>query len=75
MFPQTITDETVLHFVSHPSPLTPALSNGLRWNEQVELEIPDFEQHVPDPNSRNLIKSLLSRDPIKRGSANYWIVS
>ncbi|KAG2227205.1 hypothetical protein INT45_008449 [Circinella minor] len=73
LFPQTITDETVLHFVSHPSPLTPALNNGLRWNEQVELEIPDFEQHVPDPNSRNLIKSLLSRDPIKRGSANYWM--
>ncbi|KAI9252924.1 hypothetical protein BDA99DRAFT_520413 [Phascolomyces articulosus] len=73
LFTQTITDDTVLHFVSHPSPLTPALRNGLKWNEQVELEIPDFEQRVPDPNARNLIKSLLSRDPIKRGSASYWM--
>ena len=65
----------MLHFVSHPSPLTPGLRNGLKWNEQVELEIPQLDQRITDPDARDLIKALLRRDPVKRGSASYWMVS
>ncbi|KAI9313138.1 hypothetical protein BX666DRAFT_1979960 [Dichotomocladium elegans] len=73
LFPSNVSDETVLHFISHPSPLTPALINGLRWNEQVELEIPALHEDVQDPSARDLIKTLLSQDPVKRGSASHWL--
>ncbi|KAI8980409.1 hypothetical protein BDB01DRAFT_796314 [Pilobolus umbonatus] len=69
LFPHNMKDETILHFVSHPSRSTPILNNGLRWNGENELEIPQFEKHVPDGYARHLIKTLLSRDPMKRGSA------
>ncbi|KAI8098312.1 uncharacterized protein B0P05DRAFT_567672 [Gilbertella persicaria] len=70
LFPSKIKDETILHFVSHPSPSTPILNNGLRWNESKELEIPQFDKLVPNPHTRQLIKILLSRDPNKRTSAS-----
>ncbi|KAI7862218.1 kinase-like domain-containing protein, partial [Spinellus fusiger] len=69
LFPSNIKDETILHFVSHPSPSTPPLYNGLRWNEHKELEIPQFIRHVPDENTRHLLSMLLGRDPSKRGNA------
>ncbi|KAG0180348.1 hypothetical protein DFQ29_000874 [Apophysomyces sp. BC1021] len=70
LFASSIKDETILHFVSHPSPSTPILNNGLRWNERKELEIPHFDRQIPDADTRQLIKMLLSRDPAKRGSAS-----
>ncbi|KAI7885355.1 kinase-like protein [Lichtheimia hyalospora FSU 10163] len=73
LFPNNITDDTVLHFISHPSPLTPGLNNGIRWNEQVELDIPGFEHNIHDPQARDIIKTLLSRDPIKRGTIDHWM--
>lgn len=75
LFASSIKDETILHFVSHPSPSTPILNNGLRWNEQKELYIPNLERKVPDARARQLIKMLLSRDPAKRGSASSLLVS
>ncbi|KAF1807577.1 hypothetical protein FB192DRAFT_1442959 [Mucor lusitanicus] len=69
LFASNIKDETILHFVSHPSPSTPILNNGLRWNENKELEIPQLERLIPNAHTRQLIKTLLSRDPSKRGSA------
>ncbi|CAO3634844.1 unnamed protein product [Mucor fragilis] len=69
LFASNIKDETILHFVSHPSPSTPILNNGLRWNENKELEIPQLERLIPNAHTRHLIKTLLSRDPSKRGSA------
>ncbi|KAI9319941.1 kinase-like domain-containing protein [Dichotomocladium elegans] len=70
LFATNIKDETILHFVSHPSPSTPILNNGLRWNEQKELYIPNLERTIPDPTTRELIQILLSRDPAKRGTAS-----
>ncbi|KAI9323257.1 hypothetical protein BX666DRAFT_1884869 [Dichotomocladium elegans] len=70
LFASTIKDETILHFVSHPSPSTPILNNGLRWNEHKELYIPHMERKIPDSRSRQLIKMLLSREPSKRGNAS-----
>lgn len=75
LFASNIKDETILHFVSHPSPSTPILNNGLRWNENKELEIPQLERLIPNVRTRRLIKTLLSRDPSKRGSAPQLLVS
>lgn len=75
LFASNIKDDTILHFVSHPSPSTPILNNGLRWNEQKELEIPHIERLIPNANTRHLIKTLLSREPSKRGSASQLLVS
>lgn len=75
LFASNIKDETILHFVSHPSPSTPILNNGLRWNENKELEIPQLERLIPNIRTRQLIKTLLSRDPSKRGSAPQLLVS
>ncbi|KAI8344748.1 hypothetical protein BC941DRAFT_15942 [Chlamydoabsidia padenii] len=69
LFASNIKDETILHFVSHPSSSTPILNNGLRWNEQKELEIPQLDRHIKNVQGRQLVKMLLSRDPAKRGSA------
>ncbi|CAO3630560.1 unnamed protein product [Cunninghamella blakesleeana] len=69
LFASNIKDETILHFVSHPSSSTPILNNGLRWNDQKELEIPQLERQIRNEHARQLIKILLSRDPLKRGSA------
>lgn len=74
LFPSTIKDETILHFVSHPSSSTPILNNGLRWNEHKELEIPQLDRTVMNEQGRKLIKMLLSRDPAKRGSASQLLV-
>ncbi|KAF7729033.1 CSN-associated deubiquitinating enzyme Ubp12 [Apophysomyces ossiformis] len=74
LFAGSIKDETILHFVSHPSPSTPILNTGLRWNERKELEIPQFERQIPDAETRQLIQMLLSRDPAKRGSAASLLV-
>jgi hypothetical protein len=68
-------DETILHFISHPSPSTPILNNGLRWNNDKELEIPQLEKLIPNPSTRQLIKSLLSREPAKCGSFTQLLVS
>ncbi|KAI8146290.1 hypothetical protein BJV82DRAFT_601235 [Fennellomyces sp. T-0311] len=70
LFASSIKDETILHFVSHPSPSTPILNNGLRWNEHKELYIPNLDRKIPDSRTRQLIKTLLSRDPTKRGNAS-----
>lgn len=70
LFASNIKDQTILHFVSHPSPSTPILNNGLRWNDQKELEIPHLERLIPNAHTRQLIKTLLSREPSKRGSAS-----
>ncbi|KAG2235267.1 hypothetical protein INT48_004734 [Thamnidium elegans] len=75
LFGNTMKDETILHFISHPSPSTPILNNGLRWNENKELEIPQLQRLVPDPQTRLLIKTLLCREPSKRGSASQLLVS
>ncbi|ORY95619.1 hypothetical protein BCR43DRAFT_493292 [Syncephalastrum racemosum] len=70
LFGSTIDDETVLHFVSHPSAQTPRLSNGLRWNEQLELDLPTSElELIQKPAARALIQQLLSREPHRRGHA------
>jgi len=66
LFPNNITDSTILHFISHPSSSTPALNNGLRWNDENELEIPGLDSLIHDAHSRTLIRTLLSRDPAKR---------
>ncbi|ORZ03092.1 hypothetical protein BCR43DRAFT_482733 [Syncephalastrum racemosum] len=70
LFANNIKDETILHFISHPSPSTPILNNGLRWSENKELYIPNLERKVPNPRARQLITMLLSREPSKRGSAS-----
>ncbi|KAI9256596.1 hypothetical protein BDA99DRAFT_539654 [Phascolomyces articulosus] len=70
LFASSIKDETILHFVSHPSPSTPILNNGLRWNEHKELYIPNLERKIPDTRTRQIVKMLLSRDPTKRGNAS-----
>jgi serine/threonine protein kinase len=75
LFSNNMKDETILHFISHPSPSTPILNNGLRWNNDKELEIPQLEKLIPNPSTRQLIKSLLSRDPAKRGSSTQLLVS
>ncbi|KAG0339358.1 F-box only protein 42 [Podila humilis] len=68
LFPLSLSDDTVLHFLAHPSPDTPTLARGLRWNEKRELVIPHFEQAVPDDNARRLIRSLLHPDPLRRAT-------
>ncbi|CAO3597623.1 unnamed protein product [Absidia cylindrospora] len=75
LFSSSMKDETILHFVSHPSSSTPILNNGLRWNDQKELEIPQFDRQIKNANTRQLIKTLLSRDPAKRGSANQLLLT
>ncbi|KAI8973181.1 hypothetical protein BDF20DRAFT_914666 [Mycotypha africana] len=69
LFSNNMKDETILHFLSHPSPTTPILNNGLRWNDNNELEIPQLERLIPDIQTKQLIEILLSTDPNKRGSA------
>ncbi|KAF9901095.1 hypothetical protein EC991_006539 [Linnemannia zychae] len=68
LFPLSLSDDTVLHFLAHPSPDTPALATGLRWGPSRELEIPHFEQAVPDPQARDLIRMLLKADPCRRAT-------
>ncbi|KAG0378814.1 F-box only protein 42 [Mortierella sp. AD032] len=70
LIPVSATNEAVLHFLAHPSPETPALANGLRWANQQELEIPHFEQAVPNSHARQLIRILLHPDPSRRASMN-----
>ncbi|KAF7729473.1 hypothetical protein EC973_004453 [Apophysomyces ossiformis] len=70
LFAHNIKDETILHFVSHPSPSTPILNNGLRWNDQKEIDIPQFQRRIPDSDTRELILKLLSREPANRGNAS-----
>ncbi|KAH7043036.1 kinase-like domain-containing protein [Linnemannia elongata] len=68
LFPLSLSDETVLHFLAHPSADTPVLATGLRWNSSRELEIPHFELAVPDPKARDLIRMLLKADPNRRAT-------
>ncbi|KAF9212725.1 F-box only protein 42 [Podila verticillata] len=68
LFPLSLSDDTVLHFLAHPSSDTPSLARGLRWNDKRELVIPHFEQAVPDENARKLIKILLHPDPQRRAT-------
>ncbi|KAG0017428.1 F-box only protein 42 [Podila clonocystis] len=68
LFPLSLSDDTVLHFLAHPSADTPSLAHGLRWNDKRELEIPYFEQAVPDENARKLIRILLHPDPQRRAT-------
>ncbi|KAF9427435.1 hypothetical protein BGZ94_004923 [Podila epigama] len=75
LFPLSLSDETVLHFLAHPSPDTPRLATGLRWNERRELEIPHFEQAVPDESARQLIMILLNCDPQRRATMNHVLAS
>ncbi|KAF9146197.1 hypothetical protein BG015_011664 [Linnemannia schmuckeri] len=70
LFPLSLSDETVLHFLAHPSADTPVLATGLRWNSSRELEIPHFELAVPDPQARDLIRMLLKADPNRRATMN-----
>ncbi|KAG0200021.1 hypothetical protein BGX28_006803 [Mortierella sp. GBA30] len=70
LFPLSLSDDTVLHFLAHPSPDTPALANGLRWNGSRELDIPHFEQAVLDRKARALIRMLLCPDPQDRATMN-----
>ncbi|KAG0173633.1 hypothetical protein DFQ28_011126 [Apophysomyces sp. BC1034] len=70
LFSSNTKDETILHFISHPSPSTPILNNGLRWNDQKELEIPQFQRRIPHVSTQQLILTLLSREPAKRGNAS-----
>ncbi|KAI8601921.1 kinase-like domain-containing protein [Dissophora ornata] len=75
LFPLSLSDETVLHFLAHPSPDTPSLANGLRWSSTQELEIPFFEQAVPDKNARALICMLLHPDPQRRATITQVLAS
>ncbi|KAF9365861.1 hypothetical protein BGX34_007949 [Mortierella sp. NVP85] len=75
LFPLSLSDDTVLHFLAHPSSDTPALANGLRWSSSRELEIPHFEQAVPDPSARALIRMLLHPDPQRRANLNNVLAS
>ncbi|KAF9291952.1 Negative regulator of mitotic exit [Mortierella alpina] len=59
---------TVLRFLANPSPDTPALSNGLRWKNAVDLQIPYFEDAVQDKQARTLIRILLHPDPHLRAT-------
>ncbi|KAF9437960.1 hypothetical protein BGZ76_010414 [Entomortierella beljakovae] len=68
LFPLNLSDDTVLHFLAHPSPSTPTLANGLRWNAANELDIPNFEEAVPDSEARALIRMLLHPDPKRRAN-------
>ena len=75
LFASNIKDDTILHFVSHPSSSTPILNNGLRWDEHKELYIPNLERNVDDPHARDLITMLLKREPTERGRAADLLVS
>ncbi|KAF8943938.1 F-box only protein 42 [Haplosporangium gracile] len=68
LIPISATNEAVLHFLAHPSPETPALANGLRWTNSQDLEIPHFEQAVPNSHARQLIHILLHPDPLRRAT-------
>ncbi|KAG0372686.1 F-box only protein 42, partial [Mortierella sp. AD032] len=68
LFPLSLSDDTVLHFLAHPSVDTPTLATGLRWGPSRELDIPYFEQAVPDPEARDLIRMLLKADPNRRAT-------
>ncbi|KAF9546861.1 hypothetical protein EC957_009313 [Mortierella hygrophila] len=68
LIPISSTNEAVLHFLAHPSPDTPALANGLRWANSQELDIPHFEQAVPNSHARQLIRILLHPDPLRRAT-------
>ncbi|GJJ75628.1 hypothetical protein EMPS_07986 [Entomortierella parvispora] len=70
LFPLSLSDDTVLHFLAHPSADTPSLANGLKWTSARELEIPHFEAAVPDANARSLIRILLNPDPHRRATMN-----
>ncbi|KAF9929833.1 F-box only protein 42 [Mortierella alpina] len=71
LFPLSLSDDTVLHFLAHPSPDTPSLANGLRWSRFRELEIPHFEQAVQDKSARLLIRMLLHPDPQRRATMRH----
>ncbi|KAF9586240.1 hypothetical protein BGW38_008222, partial [Lunasporangiospora selenospora] len=75
LFPLSLSDDTVLHFLAHPSTDTPSLANGLRWNGSRELEIPHFEEAVPDEHARTLIRMLLHPDPLRRATLNQILAS
>ncbi|KAF9964259.1 Negative regulator of mitotic exit [Mortierella alpina] len=68
LIPMSESDTVVLHFLANPSPDTPALSNGLRWKNAVDLEIPYFEEAVQDKHARTLIRILLHPDPRLRAT-------
>ncbi|KAG0211208.1 F-box only protein 42 [Mortierella sp. NVP41] len=68
LIPVSVSNETVLHFLANPSPVTPALSNGLRWASSQELEIPHFEAAVANSHARQLIRILLHPDPLHRAT-------
>ncbi|KAF9157350.1 F-box only protein 42, partial [Mortierella sp. AD011] len=71
LFPLSLSDDTILHFLAHPSPSTPTLASGLRWKNNCELEIPNFEEAVPNKDARVLIRMLLHPDPHLRASINH----
>ncbi|CAO3663638.1 unnamed protein product [Rhizopus stolonifer] len=73
LFPSNIKDDTILHFISHPSSSTPTLNNGLCWNKHNELNIPQLDSLVQNEQTRHIIQTLLSRDPRARGSAQQWM--
>ncbi|KAI1297615.1 F-box only protein 42 [Mortierella claussenii] len=75
LFPLSLSDDTVLHFLAHPSPDTPSLANGLRWNSQRELEVPHFELAVPNESARALIRILLHPDPLLRATMSQALAS
>ncbi|KAF9916941.1 hypothetical protein BX616_002381 [Lobosporangium transversale] len=66
LIPKKAKDDVVLHFLAHPSVDTPPLSNGLRWTNTQELEIPYFEEAVRNKSARQLIRMLLRPDPKDR---------
>ncbi|KAF9166166.1 hypothetical protein DFQ26_008572 [Actinomortierella ambigua] len=68
LFPLSVSDDTVLHFLAHPSVQTPTLHNGLRWASPDLLDIPHFESVVPDERARQLIRALLHPDPHRRAT-------
>jgi len=68
-------ETVVLRFLANPSPDTPALSNGLRWKNAIDLEIPYFEEAVQDKHARTLIRILLHPDPHLRATMTQVLVS
>ncbi|KAF9572933.1 F-box only protein 42 [Mortierella alpina] len=68
LIPVSESEAVVLHFLANPSADTPALSNGLRWKNSVDLEIPYFEDAVQDKHARTLIRILLHPDPHLRAT-------
>ncbi|KAI9267832.1 hypothetical protein BY458DRAFT_511507 [Sporodiniella umbellata] len=73
LFPSNIKDDTILHFISHPSPSTPTLNNGLCWTQKHELKIPRLETLIDNKHTCYVITTLLSREPKARGTAKQWM--